>query len=580
MMQKKIINCSAVILMAMSLFVACKKSKGGGGSNPPPVDTTVVINPAIDPTIANTIGFFLDDWQPKNFTVPSFTDVPVPPSGGYTVIVDRSSIITKVPRSLFGNNSNIWMTQIVTETPLMDHITTIHPHVIRFPGGSISDVFFWNAQPNIPPADAPAQLVQANGSSVAAGYWFGKNTGSWTFSVDNYYSMLQQTGNQGLITINYGYARYGKSANPVATAAHMAADWVRYDNGRTKYWEIGNENYGDWEAGYRIKLADNQDGQSEFLSGQLYALHFRVFADSMRKAATELGKTIYIGAVTSESAPQAWWTSTAANWNTGLLGNVNNSPDYYVVHNYYTPYNTNSNAADILNTATVETKKMMDYVKQTFQATGATQKPVALDEWNIFAINSKQPVSHINGLHADLLLGEALRNKFGLTARWDMANGWDNGNDHGMFNMGDEPDGVPKWSPRPAYYHMYFFQKFLGDRMVTSTSSTIDIESFASSYTSGEVGLALINKSTSDKTVEVTVKNFRKGTRFYWYTLTGAGDNGEFSRKVVVNGEVSTNAAGGPANYKTLSARGASTSGGIRVVVPARAAVFMVIDKQ
>jgi hypothetical protein len=580
MMQKNILIGNAIIIVAMGLFIACKKSKGGGGSNPPPVDTTVVIAPAIDPTLANTIGFFLDDWQPINFTAPSFTNTTVPPSGGYTVTIDRSSIITKVPRSIFGNNSNLWMTQIVTETSLMDHITTIHPHIIRFPGGSISDVFFWNAQPNTPPADAPAQLVQANGTSVAAGYWFGKNTASWTFSVDNYYTMLQQTGNQGLITINYGYARYGKGANPVAAAAHLAADWVRYDNGRTKYWEIGNENFGDWEAGYRIKQADNQDGQPEFLSGQLYAQHFRVFADSMRKAALELGKTIYIGAVTSESVPQAWWTPTAANWNTGLLGNVNNSPDYYVVHNYYTPYNTNSNATDILNTATVETKKMMDYVKQIFQTTGATLKPIALDEWNIFAVNSKQAVSHINGLHADLLLGEALENKFGMTARWDMANGWDNGNDHGMFNQGDEPDGVPKWSPRPAYYHMYFFQKFLGDRMVSSISSTTDIESFASSYTSGEVGVALINKSASDKTVEVTVKNFRKGARFYWYTLTGAGDNGEFSRKVVVNNEASTNAAGGPANYKTLSARAASTSGGIRVLVPARSAVFMAIDKQ
>ena len=577
-MKKIVLIQVAMLIVSVCIIFSCKKKKGPSDLPPGP-DTTVTIDPAIDPPLASTIGFFMDDWQPKNFSIPAtYTSTAPPGDVLYEVNVDRSSIITKVPRSLFGNNANLWMTQIVTEPSLLDYITAVHPHIIRFPGGSISDVFFWNAQPNTPPADAPAFLLQANGDSVAAGYWFGKNTASWTFSVDNYYSMLQTTGNQGLITINYGYARYGRGANPVATAAHLAADWVRYDNGRTKYWEIGNENYGDWEAGYRIKTQYNQDFQPEYLTGQLYAQHFRVFADSMRKAALEIGKTIYIGAVTSESAPQSWWTPTAANWNSGLFGNVNNSPDYYVVHNYYTPYNANSNAADVLSSATAETKKMMDYVKQVFQTYGATVKPVALDEWNIFATGSKQAVSPINGLHADLLLGEVLKNKFGMSSRWDLANGWDSGNDHGMFNSGDEPDAIPKWSPRPAFYHMYFFQKFLGDRMVTSTSSTTDIESYASSFTSGEVGVTLVNKSTSDKAVEVKVKNFRKGNHFYWYTLTGAGDNGEFSRKVIVNGETTTLAAGGPSNYKTIAPRGAITTNGIKVTVPARAVVFVAVE--
>ncbi|MEI9958909.1 MAG: hypothetical protein WDM90_21935 [Ferruginibacter sp.] len=38
--------------------------------------------------------------------------------------------------------------------------------------------------------------------------------------------MLSQTNSTGIITVNYGYARYGTSANPVAAAAHLAADWV------------------------------------------------------------------------------------------------------------------------------------------------------------------------------------------------------------------------------------------------------------------------------------------------------------------------------------------------------------------
>lgn len=575
------INYCAVVFSIITFLAACKKSGSGGGTTNPPVDTTVIVNPAIDPPIANTIGFFLDDWQPKNFVKPAFKDTAIPSSATYTVTVDRSSIITKVPLSLFGNNSNLWMTQIVTEPDLMNHITNIHPHIIRFPGGSISDVFFWNAMPSTPPADAPDQLLNAAGVSAAAGYWFGKNAANWTFSVDNYYNMLQQTGNKGIITINYGYARYGKGANPVAAAAHLAADWVRYDNGRTRYWEIGNENFGDWEAGYRIKLADNQDGQPEYLSGQLYGQHFKVFVDSMKKAAQEIGKTIYIGAVMVEAPAQSWETNTRKNWNAGMLAEVNGKADYYVVHNYYTPYNTNSNAADILQTATAETSRMMDFVKQTWTTYGAAPKPVALDEWNIFAVNSKQQVSHVNGMHAVLLLGELLRKNYGMSARWDLANAWENGNDHGMFNNGDEPDGVPKWNPRPAFYHMYFFQKFLGDRAVTSSiAGTTQIESFASSFTSGETGVTLVNKTTSYYTVEIKVQNFRKGSRFYWYTLTGGTDNGEFSRKVFVNGKGSVHASGGPADYTTLSAYSASTANGIRVMIPGRSVICLVIDKQ
>lgn len=566
------------LMLLTTLFISCKKGgdpdPGGGGTNPPDQ-----IKPQVDPAIAGSIGFFLDDWQPRTFTAPSFTETTIPSAASSTVTIDYSEVITKIPPSLFGNNANTWMTQMVTETGLINNIKNLHPHIIRFPGGSISDIFFWNRNANEVPVDAPASLLDAAGQSAAAGYWFGKNNAAWTLSVDNYYSMLQQTGNKGIITINYGYARYGTSPNPVAAAAHLAADWVRYDNGRTQYWEIGNENFGDWEAGYRINTGDNKDGQPEYLSGQLYGQHFKVFADSMRKAANELGKTIRIGAVTVEAESPSWATATHRNWNTGMLNAANNAPDYFVIHSYYTPFNTNSSAADILASALTETKKNIDFVKNTLQTAGAQQKPIVLDEWNIFATGSKQQVSHINGLHADLLLGELMQNKYGLACRWDLANGWDNGNDHGMFNNGDEPDGVPKWSPRPVFYHMYFFQRFLGDRLVASSpSASADISSYASSFSSGELGVALINRSASDKIVQLDIKNFKTGNRFYWYTLSGGDDNNGFSRKVLVNGETSAYASGGPANYSTIKANAAATDKGIRVRIPARSAVFLCVD--
>jgi hypothetical protein len=575
---KTIFLCQVLLIFICVSIISCKKTSknnSGSGNN----DSTVVI-PPVDPPIANTIGFFLNDWAPKSFTAPSYTDTLIP-SAGPTVFVniDASSIITKVPGPVFGQNANVWMTPMVTEPVLMNNITNLHPNIIRFPGGSLSDVYFWNEPDGVKPTDAPDSLLDASGNSIAAGYWYGENSQSWTASLDNYYSMLQQTGNQGIITVNYAYSRYGTSANPVATAAHLAADWVRYDNGRTKYWEIGNEDNGTWEASYRINLGKNKDGQPAIITGDLYGSHYKVFADSMKAAALQIGKTIYIGAQLLEKQPESWQTSTDQTWNAGVLGQVNSSADFYIIHSYYTPYQTNASADVILNTAVDNTVVMMNYLKTSFTNAAATVKPIALTEWNITSQGSLQQVSYINGMHAVILLGEALKNKYGETSRWDFANGWSNGNDHGLFNIGDEPN-VPKWNPRAAFYYMYYFQKTIGDRLLTSTvTGNIDILSYASSYTSGQHAVMIVNKGAVSQVVQVTLKNALLGNRFYWYMLTGGTDNAGFSRKVFVNGKGPNVDSGGPSDYTTLNAYSATTNNGIKISMPSKSAVFLIIDK-
>ncbi|MGF2410934.1 alpha-L-arabinofuranosidase [Ferruginibacter sp.] len=574
---KKIII--SVLAFAIVSIGACKdKPKadggtGGGGAG------GGGITPPTDPATANTIGFFMNDWQAKKFTAPSYNEVVKPTATATSfVTVDAGTIVTKVVPSIYAHNANSWMGDMINDPALMNHVTNLKPNIIRFPGGSISDIYFWNALPGATPADAPAQLLDANGTATAAGYWVGKNTASWTISLDKYYTMLQQTGNQGMITVNYGYARYSTANNPVATAAHLAADWVRYDNGRTKYWEIGNECNGTWEAGYRINTANNKDGQPQIVTGALYGQHVKVFIDSMRKAAQDIGKTIYIGTYILEAQPAAWQTATDQTWNAGVLPQVNNATDYYIIHSYYTPYQTNATASEILTTASANTGAMAAFYQNTITTAGNITKPVALTEYNITSQGSKQQVSFINGMHAATLMGEAIKNKYGMTARWDLVNGYNGGNDHGLFNGGDEP-GVAKWNPRPAFYYMYYFQKYMGDRMLKSTVLG-GVMAYASSFTSGEKGVILINKSTSAEIVNISLQNATAGTRFYWYTLTGGADNGEFSPNVYVNGTGPTEPTGGPsATYNTIKASSALTSGGINISMPARSVVYLSMDK-
>ncbi|MBL0359313.1 MAG: alpha-L-arabinofuranosidase [Chitinophagaceae bacterium] len=563
------------------VFMACKKTN----STPVPVPpATVADTIPTDPATAATIGFFIDNWHSKNFTSPSGAIAQPLTANPATVAVtvNTGQVITRIAPNYFGNNSNLWCGQLNSQAMLMNHLINYQPRIIRGPAGSVSDVFFFNANNNSAPADAPANLVKSDGTTASAGYWFGKNNESWTFSIDGYYNLLQQTNSIGLLTVNYGYARYGTGANPVAAAAHLAADWVRYDRGRTKYWEVGNECFGDWEAGYRINTATNQDGQPEIVTGALYGRHFKVFADSMRSAAAAIGVEIKIGAVLYDTEPQSWNTSTIKTWNSGYFAEAGNAADYYAVHNYFTPYQQNSTVATIFSSAASVPLAVKNYVKTGIAAAGLTLKPIAMTEWNMFCSGSKQNVSSIAGIHSVLTLGELLANTYGAALRWDLANRWDNGDDHGFFNYGDEP-GVEQWNPRPAFYYMYYFQKTTGDRLLASSvAGSTDIVSIATSFSSGQKGVVLVNKGAAEKTVSVDFKYFTPGSKFYYYTLKGGSDNGDFSRMVFVNGNgPANNLAGGPsAAYTSIGMNATNTANGIKITLSPKTVVYVVVDKR
>jgi hypothetical protein len=577
----------AFAIIALTILSCSKKtSDGGGGALPPeepPVFTPTADTIPVDPDNPGTVGFFNDSWAPKTFTVPAaVTEQPLtgdPVSA--TITINTGQVITKVAPNFFGNNSNLWISQLNQQPTLVNHLKNFQPRLLRGPAGSVGDVFFFNRNANDKPSDAPEKLLNADGTeNASSGYWYGKNNDSWTFSIDGYYDLLTKTNSKGVLTVNYGYARYGTGPNPVAAAAHLAAEWVRYDNGRTVYWEVGNENFGSWEAGYRINTANNKDGQPEIITGALYGKHFKVFADSMRKAATEVGTTIKIGAVLYDSEAQSWNTDAERNWNNGVFSQAVSTPDYYIVHNYFTYEKL---GPGILNSATTVPQKMMAYIKTGMTANSITNKPVALTEWNTFSSGSKQNVSHLIGLHAVLALGEIIKNGYGVALRWDLGNGWDNGDDHGLFSLGDEPDGIAKWTPRPAFYHMYYFQRTTGDRMLASNvAGNADVVSIATSFSSGQKGVAIINKSTSTKIVETKFLYFTPGAKFYYYVLKGGTDNGEFSRKVLVNEQgPSNNIAGGPADsYQNIKMYATSTANGIKVSLPARSVIFLVVDKK
>ena len=511
-------------------------------------------------------GFFMNGWKPRTAVVPDYTDVPaVTDPVTVAVTVDCSDTVTLVSPYLFGDNANLWTGPMSDNATLMKNITNRDQGVMRGPGGSTSDAFFWNR--NTRPPDVPETLL--NDPTNKSWPWYGQRAENWTMHVDSFYSILSKANITGMLTVNYGYARYGTSADPVAQAAHMVADWVRYDRGRTKFWEIGNEVYGNWEAGYRIDRSLNKDGQPEYITPQLYGQHCRVFIDSMRAAAAETGFDIKIGVVMVEAA------STHSSWNTGVASRVGDLADFYIVHSYYTPWNTDSDVATVLNSYK-NTEGYKNYVWNAVAAAGMPQLPVALTEYNIFAVGSNQPVSHANGMQAVLVTGEMIRTGYGAACRWDLANGWDNGNDHGMYSY-NEPF-IPNYTPHPAFYHLYYMRRHTGDVLLRSTvTGAQGVVITPTAFSSGHLGASIVNTTKVHKVVRLNLKDYGVGDRFYTYTLTGT-EGQDFSRKVFVNGTGGTLTAGGPDSYETIRADAVVIGDEIRINLPPLSAVYILVE--
>ncbi len=207
---------------------------------------------------------------------------------------------------------------------------------------------------------------------------------------------------------------------------------------------------------------------------------------------------------------------------------------------------------------------------------GKPKLPVALTEYNIFATGSNQPVSHVNGMHAVLVTGEVMKTGYVAACRWDLANGWDSGNDHGMYSY-NEPD-IPQYTPHPAFYHLYYLQKFTGDVLLNSSIiGDQGIVIIPTAFSSGHVAAAVVNTDKLQKIVRLNIANFKFGDRYYTYTLTGTPGE-DFSRKVFVNGSGPSLAAGGPADYETIKASSSIIGDEVVIKAPPLSSTYILVE--
>ena len=518
---------------------------------------------ALNAQIANC---FLDDFTPKSATIPVSQAASKPTNTPTVTVTITNDTLGRISKYVFGNAIAVWMGNNTGNSTFLKNTQALNPSLIRFPGGSWSNIFFWNGKPT----DIPDSIYDGTKGVKALFYPIsGKN--DWPTTTENYYKLRQQTGSQGLITVNYGYARYGLSSNPVAQAAHLAAQWVRYDNGRTKFWEIGNENAGPWEAGWMIDTNINKDGQPKIITGQLYGQHFKVFADSMRAAAAEVNAKIFIGAQVLHYDGTTSWNLVDKTWNVGVFDEVGDAADFYVMHNYY---GSAANVDNVLSAARTEPLKNISFIQQDIINKNAFSKPVALTEYNMNNSSTGATMGHsyINGMQATILFNELIKNNFGLGARWLLATGED-----GMFYHGNNSSLL--WQPRPEFYYAYYQQKFTGDHAISATANSSNIYAYASRFANGETGVVIINRGKTAQTLKIDPINIGVGTKYYSYTLTGGIDNIDSSLYVSVNGVSPTGTQWGPReNLETITANAYITDNAIILNCPRLSVQFVMLD--
>jgi len=169
-----------------------------------------------------------------------------------------------------------------------------------------------------------------------------------------------------------------------------------------------------------------------------------------------------------------------------------------------------------------------------------------------------------------------MKTGYGAALRWDLANGWDNGNDHGMFSY-NEPD-IADYTPHPAFYHLYYLQKYSGDVLLNSSMVGVTgVVIIPTAFKSGQLGASIVNTTKVQRNVRLNLKNYKVGERYYTYTLTG--NSGEdFSRKVFVNGHGPSLVAGGPADYESIKANSSIINEEIVIKAPPLSATFILVE--
>ncbi|HTA30296.1 MAG TPA: hypothetical protein VK731_07410, partial [Candidatus Cybelea sp.] len=401
------------------------------------------------------------------FYVDDIKLIALPPPATIHLNVNAGSVVRTVDVRHFGVNTATWDGNLNTSATI-SLLGKMGTKALRFPGGSTADEYHW--QPN---------------------------TGGGT-SFDGFANVATNLGAQAFITVNYGTG-----------TAQEATAWVAYSNVTNhyafKYWEIGNENYGSWEADTNALPNDPYT----------YAVHARDYINGMKG----VDPTIKIGVpvVTGEDSYANYTNHAATNavthqvhygWTPVLLSTMKSlgvTPDFLIYHRYDQEPGS-ENDASLLQSSATWTNDAADLRAQLtdYLGTSSTNIELLCTENNSVSYNlGKQSASLVNGLFLADSFGQILQTEFNSRLWWDLRNGQEstNNNDpslYGWRQYGDYGIIYNSTNCYPTYFVTKLLQQFVhaGDQIIHATSDYSLLSVYAARRTNGSVTLLVINKSS------------------------------------------------------------------------------------
>ncbi|WP_246101358.1 cellulose-binding protein [Streptomyces cyaneus] len=344
---------------------------------------------------------------------------------------------------------------------------------LRYPGGSGADDYHWKTH------------TYGDGSG-----WIPSNT-----DFDHFMATAKKVGAQPILTANYG------SGTP-----QEAADWVKYanvDKGYgVKYWEIGNEVYGNGHYGNgKGWETDNHADKSP----KEYGKNLVAYSKAMKA----VDPKVKIGAVLT--TPGFWPDAEkapgdTADWNNTVLSIAGGSIDFVIVHWYPGGKTT----ADLLNTPSRIAGVRSSLRSLIAKYTGSRAASVEIAVTENGAVGSPAQTSQAAALFAPDTYMTWFEQGATHVDWWNLHNGTDQApttvhgqtdyQDGGVLSAGTCAGGKcepTRDTPFPTYWGIRSLTALAkpGDTMVKSSSGNSSVTVHAVRNSTGGLNVMLTNKS-------------------------------------------------------------------------------------
>jgi hypothetical protein len=428
------------------------------------------------------------------------------------VTVDADTTTATLSNVAYGVNGAVWDPGFETTLPAI--LKPADVTLFRYPGGSYGDMYHWATNTN-------TDFTSAYSPYTGDGWVDSRD------DFDNYmHNWVIPSGGKCIVIANYGSDAAGNGGDP-----KEAAGWVKYANVTkkygVKYWEIGNEIYGngyyatywDWEWDLHDTDTNPSDrvGNAN-LGPSAYGANVVQYAKAMKA----VDPTVKVGAVLAP-IDSFGWHSSLGDWDSEVLKQCGPDIGFVILHWY-----PGGDDAAMLSSSDGIAAQVSGIRSLIDQYCGKNADKVEILVTETSEYQSSQPGGLLAAPLALFTTDDYLswlENGVTSVCYWSMHQGFiDGGN-------GD--------NPLTPYYSVQLASRTFstGDEMLATTSTNPLLRVHAGKRTVGGIGLILENEDPSNactvsveidgdtalaKTAKVTslgVANYSSSTLTYPSTL-------------------------------------------------------------